>query len=1227
MGMLSNDYRKNLLKQMQQQPASSASPAIPVSTPEPVPLQQQAATAEKEAQRSTASRLPMEIGKSLGMVFPEQDEWDKMDSYNKFVYTGASALGAFAKIITTLPREIVKAPIRAGYSIYKPWEDLAKGKFESQEVKLFNTPDWMPPIGTYYIPKPTSEAPNVPWVGKLETYWDTYDSAIKSGAGPVAASLNAVSLAAGDISISASLGEAFQAVYAPKKIAPVGAVMETAPIEQVIEASQTKVQRLLKKESTSEYKPLPPEIAKKYGGNVDNTYFKVTPAGTDSVELAVVQTREGLIPGIKGFVKNKFGKTEKVYEGDLGREVKLESQIIKIQPGAAMGRKITTTREVPVDVQQEAASIFGELETSMPGTRFAVGETGEWSGVKSTFPDWLPSELRSNKLFDSFENKISGLGETGAEKIKFTKKENQLFEVIRERIAKNTGRQATDIFKEDLFSEVQTITIRKKLATELPSLLEKPLKGMADKPVTQQQISHLGDLAIVNKLDPAMSDMLMKVLTGKNVAGELTQAEYVSLAKTLSLFDTAIKYAPEAGIVSSIGRIFSPQRHWMRSLEQSTGIPLYSDIYVPMEDAMRIRNVFRNSYRNEAREIYGKYAKPGFSEERRLLKSYLEGDESVITENSVLNAATKKDLIVIAEKMRPLWDKLGEEFGVPRDVFLKNYQPHIQNIGGVYQLYKSGSEMSASYGFFAKLKRKGSLDVQVDDSLALFDIYVNAGSNSKFVSPVLERVSAMGKTLPGSLKKSVTSYVQEKMGYAGGLEEAVDKLGYNLNRRLGTNLPPDVGRQLTNIILDTVYSGGLSSPASWFRNFFQYDILVYPRLGPKFYASAAKKAVTKAGIDEVRQAGFLVDLGVPYGTELAEDITLAGKLGNYYRKVSQTVIKPFSLADNVVRTRTYFQGKYIFEDVINRYNAKKISWTQAEKELDLSSFGSADQNIIRQKLVKGDTKGAFNQYIRDIIDDTNFPYRRGSSSRITYGLTGKLGTTFMQWPIEFAHTMGRWASTGQWDKIIRWYAASSAIKRTLQDTFGWDFTRSVYLGPFDPSFSPFVQAGLNAFEALQATWRDNASLLEESKDALTRTLKTLGMPAGVEIQNIRRFWYSYNKGPQGPDGQYGIYDDRGRLRYYADFSELWSQLFGFPTVKKVSEAEKQKQMVNAQFEYSNVKKRVLEMYQREDYDKANELISEYGIQINSSDFDQYYIPLTQRTWNALPASLKAKFLP
>mgnify|MGYP001573432401 CR=1 FL=1 len=46
------------------------------------------------------------------------------------------------------------------------------------------------------------------------------------------------------------------------------------------------------------------------------------------------------------------------------------------------------------------ADVFAEMQISEAGYRIKDSATGEFSGVKSTFPDWVPENLRSKELFD-----------------------------------------------------------------------------------------------------------------------------------------------------------------------------------------------------------------------------------------------------------------------------------------------------------------------------------------------------------------------------------------------------------------------------------------------------------------------------------------------------------------------------------------------------------------------------------------------------------------------------------------------------------------------------------------------------------------------------------------------------------------------------------------------------------------------------------------------------------
>lgn len=1139
MGLLNEDYFETLSKKAPAPaaPANSAVPAPDDGTPAPVPqvegrsnpspvinsardkinqreninylsddeqIQKYGAVVgsdeyyKNRADKSFVSRLPTEFLRTVGLQFPDGEEWDKMSNLGKQESLRKAAGETAVRMVTGLPGEIVKAPIRAVYSIAQPWARLAKGE----------------DIGLDALSK---QSVQVPWLGEVHSYFRTFKEAQDSGMGPLASTLMTGGLALGDVTVVGSLGEAATVAFRPRvALKPGETIKNTQPIQSALDQSQAKTLSIKKPEgSVSEYYTLPKETAKKFGGATNDTYFKVTPAGTDSVEISVVQRRSGVIPRTIDYIKDKVGSPNKVYTGDFGPEMKIQSQIIKIKPEETGAVKNLSTLS-----EEEAASVLG-------------------------------------------------------------------------------------------------------------SIPPKPLKGFEKAPVKQDQLTTLDKITQINGIEPSIRDAIVRVVTGKNVIGEMTQADFVQVAQTLSRFNNMGKYAPDAPGVNMIAQYGAPQRHWMRSYEEKSGIPLYSEVYAPMEDAVRLRDVFRDSYRNEAREIFGKYAADSAEagEGRRLISAYMRGEKEAILSNSTLSAEAKAELVAIADKMRAVYDRVGPLVDVPTDVFLKDYQPRVQNIGGIYQMYKEGAEIPKQLEFFGKFKRKGNLQgVQVDDALALFDIYINSGSNRTFLNPVLERASALAEKLPPNLHGSIKTYVQEKLGYAGKMEQFLDSFVPGINKRLGINLPEDAARQLTNLGLSSLYSGLLSSPATWFRQTFQYPLFGYARLGPKYAGEAIRKALTKEGLKEAREAGVLVDLGVPYGEELAKDITLGGRAANTYRKATQTIIKPNSMADNGMRSIVYHQSKLQWDDALARYNSGKITWSKLEEELDFKAFSPVDQNIIRQKLVSGDMDGAFRNFVREIVDETNFPYRKAASARITYGLGGKLGTSLLQWPLEAATTMSRWVKTGQWDKVIRFAGASTAIQRTMQESFGFDFTKSLFLGPFNNFYSPFVKTALDATNAFTAFMKNDKEEFNRNAESIVRTLR-VAVPAGVEIQNVRKFMKSYEAGPDA-NGQYAVKNEQGEISYYTDFYGIfWGQLMGFPTEEKVENQNITQDIKNAQFDRTQTKQRVLELYQQEKYDEASELMAESGIAITPKDLDDYYIPYNERLFQSLPGQLKAQFAP
>src|SRR3990167_5846584 len=626
MGLQSDDYRRQLLEQ-----SKLTAPVQPTGnlTPEQQTQQFGGEVGSVEyynyqANNPLKSFLFKGIAESFGLELTDQETWDKTSAGGKAGYIASAAPSAAWKMVKNLPKEIVKAPLRVGVSVAQPWLDLAKGKPVNFETEA---------------QKPVKR---LPWLGEIPTYWQSYDEARQSGIGPGLAALSTGSLALGDVTLAASLGEGIKAAIQPRAKIGSQPVINVKPIERVV-AQEAGAARVVSKSpgSASEYYSLPQTVAKKYGGGSNNTFLKVTPSdiGGANMEVSIVQTRGGTLQKATDYLK---GRGDKVYQGDFGPELKFESQI------------------VPAGKAPVAALAEGEAESI------------------------------------------------------------------------------------------------------LASIPPKALKGFENKTITGDQITHLGKLSQVNNIDSGTGQAIVRNITGKNALGDMTQAEYVQVAQTMSAFRDIGKFTPDKPSVNIFSQYGSPQRHWMRSYEERSGIPLYSEAYVPMEDAMRLRNVFRDGYRNRSREIFGKYANPGYAEERRLIKSFMEGNTDAINANDVLSTQVKADLTKIANEMAPIYDKLGDTFGIPREVFLKDYQPHIQTIGGIYQLYKEGTQLPKELSFFAEFKRKGALSVQVDDALALFDIYTNAGSNKMFLNPALERINGLGQSLPANLANSVKSYVGEK---------------------------------------------------------------------------------------------------------------------------------------------------------------------------------------------------------------------------------------------------------------------------------------------------------------------------------------------------------------------------------------------------------------------------------------------------------------------------------
>ncbi len=756
-----------------------------------------------------------------------------------------------------------------------------------------------------------------------------------------------------------------------------------------------------------------------------------------------------------------------------------------------------------------------------------------------------------------------------------------------------------------------------------------PKKGFENKPVDDKQISTLKQIVTVKGMDPELTSAVVRSVSGKNSVSELTQAEYTRVARSLADFGDVYKGPePTFGPKGYIKSVISPQRHYADYVEDTFGIPFKSQVYTPIEEGARLAKTLEISLKQEFGDIFGKYTAPGKVEERRLIDAYMRGKQDVIVKNTAIDEATKAELIEIAGKLREFFNKTGPTLNVEQKAFIGDYLPNIQDIGGVFQKYKD-LDTTPGKEFFAKFKREGNLGAMIDDPLASGQIYIREGARALHMGKALENAKSLIKAIPedkGYIKRGMNSYVQEKMGYQGQVEKFIDSFVPTLNKKLPFEIPPDASRQAINYWMSGMYSGLLSTPASWFKQSFQLPMFVYGRNGGKNLGNAMAKSFTKEGRDEVAKKGFLVDLAVPYGEELTKQMTPTGRIGNAYKEGTQKLLSPMTAVDNNIRTITYHQAKMNWTEAWDKFRAGRINQTQFESELDFAALSKADQSTIRERLARGDADSAFDNYVREVIDETSFPYRQATGARIGYGLPGKMATGLLNYTIESGNVLSKWVRGGQWDKVIRLAAGAKLTNDALQETFGFDFGKSFSAAQqFLGLESPMVQMVLNGVDLLSSIKNNNKEEINKNQADIVKTITNTTIPGGIQTKNVAKFLKSYKN---GQDGVYGIYDSYGKLIYEGDFNELfWTTFMNFPTEEKVNEAKTYTDLKNTMTDYNEIRGQIDQLLREGDYDEMDKLIEKTGVTPSQGAMESYYSPRLQRLFNQAPSQIKADFVP
>lgn len=785
--------------------------------------------------------------------------------------------------------------------------------------------------------------------------------------------------------------------------------------------------------------------------------------------------------------------------------------------------------------------------------------------------------------------------------------------------------------------------IPEAVVPEVPGVVQKPLVGLGDSLVTTKQLDQIRSIQVSKNINDDLVKSITEQVTGKTNLSELTQSEAFQVSETMRTFNKmGIEESTAAG--DMIVRPWThPTRYWMEAAEREMGHPIYSGVYLPMERGSRLSHVYARGHQDALRSeaVGAKYMDPKFREHRRLINAYTEGDKAAILNNTTLPGNVKDDLVRIGDWLNAQYKILFEDMGISSDRWFGVYAPKIRERGGIFNLYKTGDLPPEIKPFF-EFERQGMLAPLEDDAFVLFDIYTNAVAKKKFLAEPLERAKFVAEDLPEHLKNSVNDYIQEKLGYQGALERSLNDLGSKISKATGDKIPADVFKRIIDYSMTFSYAGALGLPRVMpiVRNYMQPLFTTYPELGPEWFVIGARKFFADGGLKPVKDGGFLVDMGLPYGGELAAKTQtgLFGKAAEKYADLNRFSMKPYSHSDTVSRGVTYHGVVARFEDAWSKFLDGKASYEQFENMIDMQGFNPTLQNVLRGKLLrntKDSLKEAQDLMVQDILDRTQFPYRKGAESRLHYGLKGKLGLQFAQWFWEYGFTLKSWAARGQWDKFVRWYAMSAVIKRTMEEGFGVDATKWVGLGPMSQvPFGPLANAGFSLIKTINAMSLDFEDEVNKNWKDVTNSIKIFGGTAlGIGKEKLQQFYRSIKRYEAAqvtspdPEKPFGIWSSTGKLKRWVDFRELFMVTLGFQSEDGTEFSDKLNAYRKDKVVYDTHMQDALNSLVDGDFEKFDKMVEKYQLYIPDIQerLKSFQTPLDQRLFERAPLPLKEKY--
>jgi hypothetical protein len=571
---------------------------------------------------------------------------------------------------------------------------------------------------------------------------------------------------------------------------------------------------------------------------------------------------------------------------------------------------------------------------------------------------------------------------------------------------------------------------------------------------------------------------------------------------------------------------YRPMRATMALIEQKLKIPAWSKVFKPLDEGVIQSQHFTQPWGNELRASMKKVR----ANEMESVQDYISSRDKwkeVTARRWKMRPEVKK----AAQELDKWWKKLltgpGELTEVGARSFLQDFMPRMRrrphDVDGVYSDFNLPREISS----FADMIRKGEMPMHGMDAMSNAQMALHMIARQKFVEPhwqgarkvidaeVIGPDGKAHKAIPDTVRKIMQEYVDGVRNVPPMSTKVLDSAVAGFFENLGIPMSRSMRARTVNMLMSSHYAGTMYfRPFLAVRNLTQAG-LVIPEVGIEYFGKGFKDHLNP----ELRNLA-LKEMGLEHGPagSTAFETEAFDLMGSTWRNLHKAGMFLYKSADTNNRVLAYLAGRRAILEEGAKLAQGKITRAQFKARTGvIRQYGPVQENVMTH-VDRGDLPTAAREWGKQVMTETQYPYRKGNEPLAFKGAWGKMFGMYGIWPVNFLefvtrNTVGRTGAPASaragW--ALRLAATWTATEYMMEHVLGIDASNMTWINPFKFQGGPMVQelgalydlAGGSDFERRLA-W-DRLGYMLQARFPLGLMLRDWKDATMEERENPRRF--------------------------------------------------------------------------------------------------------------------------